>query len=166
MSIKGFSVLLYYVLSILHVKNFSLMVEELARWKSALSIRISELQDNVNSLLEERSKVRSNSLETFCNLMELSDKHLTSDKVPSLRNSNILELATVNNSLSANLLVKLFSEQNNNNKRDLYAKTTELPNLTAAESVAAKVQHPLFLYFCFVLIYVVLVVERPHRACQ
>lgn len=38
--------------------SFSIMVEELARWKAALSQKAIDLQDVVQRLLEERCKVR------------------------------------------------------------------------------------------------------------
>ncbi|XP_011503145.1 PREDICTED: golgin-45 [Ceratosolen solmsi marchali] len=43
----------------------SLMVEELAKWKAALCQRSTDLQETLKRLLEERSKVRDNSLKTY-----------------------------------------------------------------------------------------------------
>lgn len=118
------------------------MVEELARWKSALSIRINDLQENIKNLLEERSKVHNSSLNACYNLMELNEKYsATSENLPSLRTSNILELSEINNMLSANIAAKLFNDKttNNNNNNEFHTKISKLPNLTKSESIAKKV---------------------------
>lgn len=112
------------------------MVEELARWKFALSIRINDLQESIKNLLEERNKVRSNNLNTFSNLMELNEKHGGIDNIPIVKTSHILELSNLNNILSANLLAKLLNNQNN---KECYMSLADLPNLTRAEAMAAKV---------------------------
>lgn len=76
------------------------MVEELARWKSALSNRITELRDIVKKLLDERSKVREMSLKTYhsVSLVHEHTKH-TTDPVP-LKTSNIVDLSIANQKLS------------------------------------------------------------------
>lgn len=44
---------------------FSLMVEELAKWKAALCQRTTDLQEAIKRLLEEHSKVRETTLRTY-----------------------------------------------------------------------------------------------------
>lgn len=51
----------------------SLMVEELARWKAALSQRTTDLQESMKRLLEERSRVRETSLRTYKTLSVLRE---------------------------------------------------------------------------------------------
>ena len=41
------------------------MVEELAKWKAALSQRTTDLQESIKRLLEERCKVRETNLKTY-----------------------------------------------------------------------------------------------------
>lgn len=112
------------------------MVEELARWKSALSIRINELQESIKCLLEERTKVRRSSLNTYCDLKELS-KHLGCENNVPLKNSNVLEITNVNNLLSANIVTNLMKLQND--YEEFHKGLANLPNVTRTESMALKV---------------------------
>lgn len=59
----------------------SLMVEELARWKSALTQRLNEFQENAKCLLEEKNKVYNNMVVMQQHLMDTLE-HLGS-KAPS-----------------------------------------------------------------------------------
>lgn len=116
--------------------NCSLMVEELARWKSALSMHINELQENIKSLLEERTKVRLNSLNTYCDLKELS-KHLGCDNNITLNNINILELANASHTLSANIVANLLNIKYD--YEEYHKGIADLSNVTRAEAMALKV---------------------------
>lgn len=49
----------------------SLMVEELARWKSALTQRLHEFQENTKCLLEERKNVLNNMCKTHQSLLDV-----------------------------------------------------------------------------------------------
>lgn len=44
---------------------YSLMVEDLARWKAALCQRATELQETIKRLLEEHNIIRDTSLKTY-----------------------------------------------------------------------------------------------------
>ncbi|KAF5289190.1 hypothetical protein FQR65_LT00076 [Abscondita terminalis] len=79
----------------------SLMVEELARWKSALSNKVNELQEHVSHLIDERKEVRNNLLQCHNNLVN-SNLYLANE-VPSLRSTNILDLSVLNQDLSCTL---------------------------------------------------------------
>lgn len=72
----------------------SLMVEELARWKSALTIRINEMHDNIKSLLDERNKLRTLSASTFNSLNCGKENVALPDRY------NIITLAQMNAKLS------------------------------------------------------------------
>lgn len=77
------------------------MVEELARWKSALTNRIGELRDILKRLLDERGKVREMSLKSYHGLSlvcEHSIKHPTEPVV--LKTTNIVDLSVANQKLS------------------------------------------------------------------
>lgn len=41
------------------------MVEELAKWKAALSQRTTDLQESIKRLFEEHTKVRDTALRTY-----------------------------------------------------------------------------------------------------
>ncbi|KAF5283622.1 hypothetical protein FQA39_LY17271 [Lamprigera yunnana] len=79
----------------------SLMVEELARWKSALNEKINELRENINLLMDERKHVRNNLIHSHNNLVTANI--VLSNKVPQLRSSNIFELSATNQYLSASI---------------------------------------------------------------
>lgn len=123
----------------------SLMVEELARWKSALSKKIDELQENVRCLIDERKLVRSNLLKSHNNLV--SSNLYLANEVPSLRTTNILELSTVNQCLSYNLRHSLIrggsilykTEINENNlEKSTPAETEALHSLTNPVAMVNK----------------------------
>ncbi|VEN44098.1 unnamed protein product [Callosobruchus maculatus] len=83
----------------------SVMVEELAKWKSALTNRINELQEVLKVLLDERSKVNSNCVRTYVNLKAVS-KQLAADKCDNatLKYGNVLEIANLSRDLSCIIL--------------------------------------------------------------
>ncbi|XP_022919698.2 golgin-45 [Onthophagus taurus] len=80
----------------------SLMVEELARWKSVLTQRIQHLEENLKVLIEERSKTRKFLLKTLINLKEINDNHFKLDG-PKLKTTNIIDLSIVNYRFSENI---------------------------------------------------------------
>lgn len=117
------------------------MVEELARWKSALSMRINDLQENIKGLLEERNEVRSNCLSTLQNLLELNEKYVTANNetVSAMKSSNILELSHVSSKISVNVAAKLLKGNNSNN--ELCKKIAELAQQTKAEAFVTRVSN-------------------------
>lgn len=82
---------------------FSLMVEELARWKSALSNRTSELREMIKKLLEERSKVREMSLKSYHSLSLVSEHSVKHIETGNLKTTNIVDLSIANQKLSESL---------------------------------------------------------------
>jgi len=117
----------------------SLMVEELARWKSALSNRLNELQDNIKNLVEERTKVRNNSLKIHNYLMCISKNlNLPENSSMHLKSTNIIELSAANCALSESLARNLVKDSNN--KYLSYdGNLTNLPKHTTAESDALQI---------------------------
>ncbi|XP_021918384.1 golgin-45 isoform X3 [Zootermopsis nevadensis] len=74
----------------------SLMVEELARWKAALSQRATDLQEALKRVLEERGKAREFLLNTYRNLSVLRenfDHTYSITRRPDVASTNILDLA-------------------------------------------------------------------------
>lgn len=71
----------------------SLMVEELARWKSALTQRVHEFQENTKCLLEERNKVFTNMVKTQQKMLNVLE-HL--GRTASAENSEILACSESN----------------------------------------------------------------------
>ncbi|KRT83047.1 hypothetical protein AMK59_4544, partial [Oryctes borbonicus] len=67
----------------------SLMVEELARWKSVLTNRLNDAQDVLKNLIEERNKTRSYSIKCLNNLSQINEKLCKNENTP-LKSSNIL----------------------------------------------------------------------------
>ncbi|XP_018580172.1 golgin-45 [Anoplophora glabripennis] len=85
----------------------SLMVEELAKWKSALAIRSNELQEVLKSLLDERKKIQKKNMKTFSNLKVIAEKVTSGSKNVELKYGNIIEVANVNHELTEGVLQAL-----------------------------------------------------------
>nr|CAI5827602.1 unnamed protein product [Callosobruchus analis] len=116
----------------------SVMVEELAKWKSALTNRINELQEVLKVLLDERSKVNSNCVQTYVNLKAVS-KQVAADKCDNsnVKYGNVLEISSLNRDLSRIILDGL--EVNVENCQTVVDKITP----TVAEKKAEKLlQNP------------------------
>lgn len=111
------------------------MVEELARWKSALTKRLNDLQENIKQLLEERSKLRQHSLKTYRNLKRINQK-ITEKKCVGLKYTNNLEVALANCKLTEGIVELLFSEATVDDEVENFA---DLPFLTLGESRCAQV---------------------------
>lgn len=79
----------------------SLMVEELARWKSALTNRTNDLQEVIKKILGEHQKLHKQMSGTFSNLNAIHEKN-TSNKF-SVKTGDILELGACNLELSENI---------------------------------------------------------------
>lgn len=113
------------------------MVEELAKWKSALSNRLHELQETTKTLLGERRKVHNLLLKTFNALKAVSDEVSKNDKQPILKCGNFVDVAGVNSEL-AESLKKHLKIANGVNAMDVSEKTMRP---TIAEKNAQKVKN-------------------------
>lgn len=74
------------------------MVEELARWKSALTNRTNDLQEVIKRILNDHNKLHNQMLMTFNNLSMVYEK--TANKKCNLKTGNIMELGSTNLELS------------------------------------------------------------------
>ncbi|XP_065170398.1 golgin-45 isoform X1 [Atheta coriaria] len=110
----------------------SLMVEELARWKSALTNRISELQENMKVLIDERTKVRNYSLQTY-NLLHQINAQQFETKPATIRTANIIDLSMNNLKLAQDLSQVLIKDVKEND--DLLKLSTNTPG----ENMAVKI---------------------------
>ncbi|KAF7266407.1 hypothetical protein GWI33_020238 [Rhynchophorus ferrugineus] len=79
----------------------SLMVEELARWKSALTNRANCFQEVLKQMLNEHQHIQKFMLKTFNNLNNISEKQNETNIL--LKKGDVLELSVVNNNLSSQL---------------------------------------------------------------
>lgn len=112
------------------------MVEELARWKAALTHKMNEAQDVLKRLLEERKSVRENLAKTYSNLNFLRDNFNLLNKRNPLSSGNIISLSEENFKLSETLLLQLLGgSKGSPTNSDL----EDLPNDTAAEKAAEHV---------------------------
>lgn len=116
------------------------MVEELARWKSALSNRINELQETMKLLLEERKKVRINSAHSISYLTQVYDQLNSFESELSMKSSDILSLTDfilVKSQAIANILLK------KDDKISIKAADIlDLLSCTKGENFAQKVSYP------------------------
>ncbi|RZC33781.1 golgin-45 [Asbolus verrucosus] len=121
----------------------SLMVEELARWKSALSARINELQESVRKLLDERYKIHKKSLRTCCLLQEVKSQ-LDIDKgeqCESLKTCNIVDLSNLNCSTSRQIGDLVHVDVDKCDKS--FERYSQLPQHTASEKIGMRLlQNP------------------------
>lgn len=117
------------------------MVEELAKWKSALAIRTNELQETLKALLDERKRVQKKNVKTYTNLKVIAEKYINDLKNVELKYGNIIEVANVNHELSEGISRALDLE---NEIRDSSVNTTPA-QVTVAEKAAIKVR--LWRYF-------------------
>lgn len=90
---------------------YSLMVEELAKWKSALAIRTNELQEVLKTFLDERKRVQKKNAKTYTNLKVISEKLKNDLKNVELKYGNVIEVANVNQELSEEILRALNLEE-------------------------------------------------------
>ncbi|XP_017886652.1 golgin-45 isoform X2 [Ceratina calcarata] len=119
----------------------SLMVEELAKWKAALSQRTIDLQEAIKRLLEDRNLIRDVSLKTYRTLSILREKFDPVGAVSCFRHnlpsSNIIDLAQGCCQLAETLKVQLLSGvQNINLQKEI--DITGLEMKTLAEKTAEQ----------------------------
>ncbi|XP_060526552.1 golgin-45 [Cylas formicarius] len=109
----------------------SLMVEELAKWKAALTKRTNDLQNVMKKMLNESSKIQKSMLSTFANMNSIE----TNQGRISLKSADVVELATRNLELSERLREFL-----NAPGGDINSKKYEGLNMhTPLEQVALKI---------------------------
>lgn len=111
----------------------SVMVEELARWKAALSQKINEGERVLRGMLDERKIVRKNLINIYSSLVLLRDNFdLLRPRVP-LKTSNVMDLASQSVHILNGLVVQLLG-----GAKDVAvdAKIHDLPQLTDGEKAA------------------------------
>lgn len=113
------------------------MVEELARWKSALGSRVNDLQNNIKSLLEEQYKLRKKSLKTCCFLQQIIQKQSSNQHEEPIRTANSNDLVNANLIISEKLCDLM--ECDKGTYDDLYRQYLKLPQETFVEKAAIKV---------------------------
>lgn len=133
------------------------MVEELARWKSALSNRIGDLQECTKGLLDDKRLMQIVLLKMHRYLRDISS-HLSDDLKESqedllkFKKSNIVDLCNIDYGLVEKigeaLNVPVSSKENN--------KSSGITQHTLAEKVALKVREFLLRFVAFSNIIVVL----------
>ncbi|KAL0275328.1 UNVERIFIED_CONTAM: hypothetical protein PYX00_003211 [Menopon gallinae] len=111
----------------------SVMVEELARWKAALTHKVNEAQEVLKKLLEERKSVRENLTNTYNNLSFLRDNFNLLNKKNPLSSGNVIDLSEENFRLSETLLIQLLGVDKGNSSNSVLK---DLPNDTPAEKAA------------------------------
>ncbi|KAK0174135.1 hypothetical protein PV328_007244 [Microctonus aethiopoides] len=119
----------------------SLMVEELAKWKAALSQRTTDLQEAIKRLLEEHSKVRDASLRTYKTLVVLRENFdpigTLTFKNNKLQSTNIVDLSEGCCQVAEILKVQLLSGMENIS-RQKEINTTGLEMKTIGEKNAEQ----------------------------
>lgn len=113
------------------------MVEELAKWKSALSNRIYEMQEVTKHFLRDLRKLHNLSIKTYKNLRGLSKEMVSSErdiKENNIKTGNVVDVALKNEQLSENLVKHL-----NIQADDLLEAENELKGLTLSEQTAQTV---------------------------
>ncbi|KAK9871085.1 hypothetical protein WA026_011369 [Henosepilachna vigintioctopunctata] len=122
----------------------SLMVEELAKWKSVLTIRLRELQSVLSKILEDQRQVHRTSIRTAYNLNRLSQHFGNAiDKVKSLESTDINILSTANFEVSQDLCNKFFPYDEEAFGK-FYNKIMDIPHRSWCEEKLRKIlQDPL-----------------------
>lgn len=80
------------------------MVEELAKWKSALTNRIHDLQEIVRNLLRDFRRVHKNAIKTSKNLKGISNQIGVDLKKMNPKHGNTVEVTTLNEKISNELI--------------------------------------------------------------
>lgn len=117
----------------------SLMVEELAKWKSALTVRIKELQSLMSGLLEDRCQAKRSLIRTCYNLHEVT-KHFDSNAniLKSIKTVDINHLSDINFEMSQVVFDKFF-KYNEEEFGRFYNKIMEMSEKTKHEEKARQI---------------------------
>jgi len=113
------------------------MVEELARWKAALSQKISSGETVMKQCLNDRKVTRTNLLDAYSNLLALKENFDLLNKQPPLKTSNIVDLSLECSNLARGLVVQLLGA-----KSIQPVDVEHLPVFTEAEYTADYVSFP------------------------
>ncbi|XP_066599249.1 golgin-45 isoform X3 [Prorops nasuta] len=119
----------------------SLMVEELAKWKAALSQRTTDLKEAIKRLLEERQQIRDTQLKTYRTLSILRENFVPAGIVCSkkheLPTTNVIDLAQGCCQVAEILKVQLLSGMSNIDlQKDINVTRSEMR--TIAENAAEQ----------------------------
>lgn len=109
------------------------MVEELARWKSVLTKRISELQETIKSLLEDHKVVYNHSIKTHSSLNNIHDS-LQNSNQKNAPLGNIIDITKHNFVLSKEIKTLLNIQDNSR---------TETSDVTVKQTPAERLAHQL-----------------------
>ncbi|GLV40257.1 uncharacterized protein CBL_07147 [Carabus blaptoides fortunei] len=127
----------------------SLMVEELARWKSALTNKISELKELLKKLLDERTKIREMSLKTYNSFNAINEHHVSksvNDSDSYLKTTNLMDLAIANCKMSYSLEKAMLKDLPDPRKHGKFDNYCADDIHTALENVALHaIRHPVVL---------------------
>lgn len=120
------------------------MVEELAKWKSALSNRIHDLQEAIRNLIRDLRKVNDISLKTHTNLKDVSCHFISDEKENTeidFKNKNVIDIAVLNETLSKKLIQHLKIKTH-----DVMKTKNKLVGLTVSEKSAEMVNIKIYLF--------------------
>lgn len=104
------------------------MVEELARWKSALTQRLYNYQETSKQLLEDFNRINRQNLQVYKNLNSVSEKTSNEQKTKQ-DNTNNLFLAKANMELSEKISNSLNLPTQHNLIEDKICHTNAEKNL-------------------------------------
>lgn len=82
------------------------MVEELAKWKTALTRALNDLREATQILLEERRKIHTQSMKMYCYLKGIVEKTTHERTAITLKYRNIIEVTAANQEIVAKLKQK------------------------------------------------------------
>lgn len=112
------------------------MVEELARWKASLSHKISEYENIVRKILDERKQVQKSLLTLYSSLAMLRDNFDLLNKRTTPKSTNIVDLSAECSSVANGLIIQLLG----GGKTPEVDQTIQgLPHFTEAEKAADHV---------------------------
>lgn len=133
------------------------MVEELAKWKSALTNKICELKELLKKLLDERTKIREMSLKTYNSLNAINEHHVSKSVNESdsyLKTTNLMELTVANCKMSYSLEKAMLKDLPDPRKHRIFDNCSDDTH-TAVESAALyAIRQPVVLS------------ERPDMICN
>ncbi|KAJ8952987.1 hypothetical protein NQ318_015347 [Aromia moschata] len=117
----------------------SLMVEELAKWKSALTNRLIDLQEVMRNILEEHKRVYNQAIKTYDSLKLIAEKVTKNENSINLKYGNYAEVVNTNNELSEYIVKALDLE-----KEEIKdpSKNRPLQHTVTERNALKLLQHP------------------------
>lgn len=118
---------------------FSLMVEELAKWKSALSNRISDFQEVTKNLLTDFRRIHNTSIKTYKNLRAVLNQVVPNVVISddNTKQKSVVDVITFNDTLCE----KLGEHLKVNEFNEMSEIKGKLDGLTINEKAAEKVNN-------------------------